>query len=78
MPTLDVNSMIAIWEQVLKVEGLDPASDFFDLGGHSISAARILQTVEEMYNVALPLNTIFDHATIEEFTEAVREARPHE
>jgi acyl carrier protein len=78
MPTLDVNTMIVLWEQVLKLEGLDPSSDFFDLGGHSISAARLLQAVEEMYGVALPLNAIFDHSTIEEFTEIVREARGDE
>lgn len=75
MTTIDVNKMIMLWEQVFNIEGLDKSSDFFNLGGHSLLAWRILQNVQKDYGVMLPIDVIFNHPTIEEFTTAVHEAR---
>jgi hypothetical protein len=38
-----------IWEEVLDVAPIGVKNDFFDLGGHSLMAARLLAKVEHKF-----------------------------
>jgi acyl-CoA synthetase (AMP-forming)/AMP-acid ligase II/acyl carrier protein len=49
--------------------------DFFDIGGDSIQAVRIVDRVHEAYGVRLPATLLFDAPTVAELAVAVLAAR---
>jgi amino acid adenylation domain-containing protein len=46
----------ALWADLLAVPVTDVDSDFFDMGGHSLLAARLISDVEQTFGVELPLS----------------------
>lgn len=56
--------MAHIWEQVLNVKHVSPTDDFFDLGGMSINALRILAIVSKRWNVELQLAQLYKAPTV--------------
>ena len=42
---MDVDDIVAIFNRVLETTDVTPNSDFFDLGGDSLSATRVLSAV---------------------------------
>lgn len=54
-----------IWQEVLGIDEIDIGSRFFDLGGHSLAAIRILSRIQEQFDVELPASRLFEAATIE-------------
>lgn len=62
--TLTEVAVANLWRQVLGAESIGRDSDFFDLGGHSLKAARILTRIESELGVRLPMRSLFDHPTV--------------
>ncbi|MDB1088335.1 amino acid adenylation domain-containing protein [Streptomyces sp. ACA25] len=55
-----------IWQEVLGLGRTGVTDDFFDLGGDSLSAARVLTRVRTTLGTALPARALFESRTIEE------------
>jgi amino acid adenylation domain-containing protein len=69
-------TLAGIWKEVLKVEQVGVHDNFFDLGGHSLSAVRLIAEVEKQLGIRLPLSTLFvDGATIGEQSKLVQRGR---
>jgi len=68
--TLFELQLATIWEDVLH-RPVEPHDDFFDLGGHSLAAARIMTRVEAETGVRLSLNVLFERPTISLLEEAL-------
>jgi len=66
-------TLVKIWEKVLGVNKIGVRDDFFDLGGHSLMAARVLTEVEKATGKDLQLSTLFRGATIESLARIIRE-----
>ena len=63
-PRNDVESLLFnLWSSVLRVEHVGPDDDFFALGGHSLTATRLISRVRETFNVQLTLGELFEHST---------------
>lgn len=56
--------LAAIFEQVLKIEGIRLHDNFFDLGGNSILAVRLFHQLRRITGRQLPLSTLFQAPTI--------------
>jgi acyl carrier protein len=61
----------AIWAEVLALERVGLHDNLFDLGGHSLTAARILSRVRAAFHVELPVRAIFDRPTVAEMAQAI-------
>ncbi len=57
--------LIAIWEDVLGVRGIGIRDNFFDLGGNSLLAIRMLQRAEAAFGKVIQPAALFRHPTIE-------------
>ncbi|MGI9088548.1 MAG: condensation domain-containing protein [Chthoniobacterales bacterium] len=57
--------LIAIWEDVLGVRGIGIRDDFFELGGNSLLAIRMLQRAEAACGKVILPSALFRHPTIE-------------
>lgn len=61
--------LVQIWSEVLKLPAVGVENNFFDLGGNSLHASRVLVHVSEKFNRELSLKTIFTAPTIAEFAK---------
>jgi amino acid adenylation domain-containing protein len=56
--------MVKIWEEILIREKIGVKDDFFTLGGHSISAIKMMSKIQEKFEVRLNLEELFNEPTI--------------
>ena len=63
--------LVEIWEDLLHVKPIGIRDNFFDLGGHSLMAVRMMDRIEHICGKKLPLTTLFDGATIEHIADAI-------
>lgn len=66
-------AIIGIWRDVLKVAEVGPDENFFDLGGDSLAAVRVLGRVKSALNVDLELLTLFEGG-VSVIAESVRKS----
>lgn len=66
-----------IWLSVLPTKPASVSVDdsFFDLGGHSILATKMIFTVKKQLKIDLPLGTIFKYPTIKAFAGEIAKVR---
>jgi amino acid adenylation domain-containing protein len=60
-----------IWAEVLSVDEIGIHDDFFDLGGHSLSATRIISRVVAAFELQLPIRALFDSPTIAAMADVI-------
>jgi FkbH-like protein len=58
--TADEQTVACIWRDVLGVDVPSVNSDFFDLGGDSLKAVRVISHIQSAFGVMLPLSVFFD------------------
>ncbi|WP_285662626.1 condensation domain-containing protein [Actinorhabdospora filicis] len=63
----------AIWSELLQRPGIEAGDDFFDLGGHSLAATRLIIRLRAELGFPLPVRVIFDHPVLADFAAAVEE-----
>jgi thioesterase domain-containing protein/acyl carrier protein len=73
-PKDDIEAKLAtLWRQVLGVEEISTTTDFFDAGGHSLLAAKLLSQTEKAFGRRLSLAALLQAPTIEAFARRLRE-----
>ena len=63
--------LASIWEEVLSLTQVGIHDDFFDLGGHSLSASRVVSRVIQAFQLELPVKALFDSPTIAEMAAVI-------
>ncbi|WP_131809353.1 non-ribosomal peptide synthetase [Mycobacteroides immunogenum] len=64
--THDEKAIAAIWMDLLNLGAVDIHRDFFDCGGHSLTATILSSRLEEALDVPVTLRDIFEHPTVAE------------
>jgi len=68
----DVQAVVAsIWAFHLHVDRVGLHDSFFELGGNSISATKVVSTLRETFQLDLPLRTILEEPTVAKLCEAL-------
>lgn len=78
-PRTPVEEVVAgIWAEALRVSRVGIRDNFFDLGGHSLTAMRIVALVCSTLQADVSLRNLFDAPTVEEFSAIVvsKESKP--
>lgn len=73
--TSEEEKIAEIWSDVLDVKPIGVDDNFFDLGGHSLSATRVVTRIREAFDITLPLRLLFDSPTIAAVAERVKNTR---
>jgi acyl carrier protein len=64
-PESDIEWALAgLWTELLGVAQVGREDSFFDLGGHSLLATQVIARICELWQVELPLRTLFEHPTL--------------
>lgn len=67
-----LSAAAAVWCEVLGPERVGLDDNFFDLGGDSTSALRIASKLSAIFDVDIPLRTVFDAQSFGDFVAAIR------
>jgi thioesterase domain-containing protein len=74
--TADELRLARIWEQALRVRAVDVRTSFFDLGGDSLLAIRVIDEAARVLGRDVPLAVLLQDPTIEGMAAALRAGRP--
>ena len=66
--------LAGIWQEVLKVERVGVFDNFFELVGHSLVATRIVHSLQRLFDIKLPLQSLFHDPTVAGLSNALEEA----
>jgi natural product biosynthesis luciferase-like monooxygenase protein/amino acid adenylation domain-containing protein len=64
-----------VWQEVLGTERVGRDDSFFDLGGHSLSAARVASRVRHLVQIDIPLRVFIEVPTLAGLAEYIETAR---
>lgn len=64
-----------IWEDLLGIDQVGTSDNFFEIGGHSLLAIRMMARVEYAFGRALPPSALFPHATIEHLARLLHDGQ---
>jgi acyl carrier protein len=71
-----VEAVVAkIWQQVLKVDKVDPADNFLDLGGNSLRAGEIANRIQRELGIEISMDLVLGEETFASFSRAVSQHR---
>jgi surfactin family lipopeptide synthetase C len=78
-PTTDSElAMCRIWCEMLNLRHVGVRDNFFDLGGHSLAAIRVIGRINQMLNVELSMRDVFNNPTIEALAAMVDQEKSME
>ncbi|MFK4186957.1 amino acid adenylation domain-containing protein [Streptomyces sparsogenes] len=61
----------ALWREVLGVDTVGVHDNFFDLGGDSLRLATLQRRLERAFGIELPVQRLFEHATVHAMARAI-------
>jgi amino acid adenylation domain-containing protein len=65
--------LTSIWREILGLDQIGIHDNFFDLGGHSLTAMRVVSRVIKQFPLELPLQFFFQSPTIAEMAGVIME-----
>ncbi|WP_338848536.1 amino acid adenylation domain-containing protein [Massilia sp. W12] len=68
-------SLQAIWCEVLQQQEIGVDDNFFDLGGHSLKALRMLARIEQQLNLSLSIKDVFEQTSIAQMAHLIGQRR---
>ncbi|MFJ9773532.1 amino acid adenylation domain-containing protein [Kitasatospora sp. NPDC101157] len=68
--------LTVLWQEILDVEPVGVDDDFFDLGGHSLTASRITREIAAEFGAVVRARTFYLNPTVAGLAEHLRAQRP--
>jgi len=69
-----VEELVAgIFAAVLQRERVSRTGNFFALGGHSLLATQVMSRVRSVFEVEVPLRSLFEHPTVAGLAQVIQE-----
>ena len=68
-------SVVVLWKNILEVERVGLTDDFFDLGGHSITAMQLLARISDEFGVKVTLKQLFTDRTVQAISRLIEKQR---
>jgi amino acid adenylation domain-containing protein len=72
-PTQEI--VAGIWTELLRGKQVGLWDSFFDLGGHSLLAIQMLSRIRSIFDIDLPLRTLFETPTVADLARQIDDGR---
>ena len=69
------HQLLCIWQKLLNIESISTQDNFFDIGGHSLLAVRLIANIKSLLKISLPLVSLFQHPTIRSLSAALKNSQ---
>jgi amino acid adenylation domain-containing protein/non-ribosomal peptide synthase protein (TIGR01720 family) len=66
--------LVDIWKEILETANVSIHDNFFDLGGHSLVALRIITRINNYFRIELSVRTLLEHPVLREFAQELLSA----
>lgn len=66
-------AVLGIWCNVLGVDDLGVTDNFFNVGGHSLAAIKVVSLIREQLGLNLPTNLLFERHTVRDLVQGLGE-----
>ncbi len=63
--------LVLIWKELLGIEKIGIKDNFFDLGGHSLSATKLVSSIQKAFSIKISINKIFEHPILEDQSDLI-------
>jgi acyl carrier protein len=63
--------LVGIWQEVLEIYPIGVHDNFFDLGGHSLAASRVVSRVIQTFKLEVPVKALFEAPTVAEMAAII-------
>ncbi len=60
-----------IWSEIFSIDEIGVHDNFFDLGGHSLTASQVISRVLRRFQLELPVKLLFDSPTVAEMAGVI-------
>ena len=67
--------LAAIWQEVLRLKKIGIQDNFFEAGGYSLLAVRVISRIKKDFQVDLPLLSFFENPTIAGLSQSIEKAK---
>jgi len=68
-------SLALIWRDVLRAEQVGITDNFFEMGGHSLMAMQVVARIRRVFDVEVPIRSLFEDPTIKGLANEVEKVR---
>lgn len=62
----------SIWSEIFDKEKIGIHDNFFEMGGHSMVAVKVMRRIKNEMNIDLPIASLFQHPTIASLSSIIR------
>jgi tyrocidine synthetase III len=63
--------LVEIWSEILGRDTISINDNFFEIGGHSLSATKMVARVGHQFHIKLSIQNVFRHPTVEHLSEQI-------
>ncbi len=94
LPSIDFNSLdqtqyvapdtdteiqlVTLWKELLKLETISRTDSFFDIGGNSLTAAKLVYSIKQEFSASLSISDIFTKPILKELAEVIEASSSEE
>jgi acyl carrier protein len=64
-------SVLKVWQKVLRRNDIEPLDDFFEVGGNSLLALRLIDEIKVAINIKLSPSDLFEHSVLRELCKRI-------
>jgi len=68
-------TLAGIWQRLLGIAQVGINDNFFELDGHSLLATQVISRVRELFQLELPLRSLFESPTVAGLAERIEEVK---
>jgi len=66
-------SLLELWNNFVDINGIQPDSDFFEMGGNSILAVKLAKAIREKFKITYELRTIIKNSSFEKMVVTIND-----
>ncbi|HEY7387936.1 MAG TPA: amino acid adenylation domain-containing protein [Bryobacteraceae bacterium] len=68
-------TLVGIWAELLRIDGIGVFDNFFELGGHSLLATQVSARIRKYMGVEVPVRSLFEEPTVAALARIVEQSR---